>query len=362
MFFKIDKMQGKKSLIERPQQNSTYEIKCSYLPKGKMTISLMGNFWPSIESVNLSALMCRFFSGKVLNLSAICSPFFPVSDESLPPGVLDLGIPLVFYDGQSTLSAINSLKLTIDNGGIDIGAEGAPFKTNVELHNDILQQECQALVGSIKVKVGEYPILKAKFYPDFDFLSNLYKNFWKYNKNKLSTQYANTAGYCHIRAHFVSTMLAYYGIDSVKIYKLWNNEDWQAFDDNKSWGFHSAVLVTDNDNKKWVWDSWVGLNSQLLEMNDWLNRKNEPKPFQVVIGNRSIIDDFYNGRQSYLSFEYGSTPEYYNAFQAILGSAIPNSPQPMISLGYNFAQFFNARKCKHKEEEHAIQLKTSSVF
>ena len=202
----------------------------------------------------------------------------------------------------------------------------------MEFYNDQLQSECQALSGGVPVEAGKRPIYKSKGQPDINFLRELYQGFWEYNKDRLDSQYQLSRGRCHVRAHLICELLHNYGIDTLKVYKHWRTDDWWVFGPDRCWRFHAAAMIIDSDNNKWVWDPWIGKNSHLLTLKEWLFDKESPRPTKLLVANRTVIGDWEKAKASY-TFARDLIPmdDYLVTFQALLFSVIPIRPAPLLT-------------------------------
>lgn len=327
--------------IPLPDTDCLYQVKYNEYPERVLTISYGGGLVPVNHELNVNTLN-RTFS---INNSLV-NPISYESRETLPLCFMQSSIPLYAYDyRQSSLQAVSNLH--VFNRDIIIPLmTGHPVTSHLELANRELQEECQPLTGGIPLKVGNHPIYKTKNKPNFRWLSELYDKFWQYNKDKITYQYAITPSRCHVRAHFVSTLLRFYGVDSVKVLKFWDKKSCSVYEDEEDWGFHCAVMIIDSNNDKWIWDPWVGANSKLLSLSQWIDDKNAPVPSEVWVHNRGVLTysilDRSTGLIPNLAFDCTLGTKFRRFFQALCASAIPNPPEITPGLGKHPSRFFHS--------------------
>ncbi|SRR5579883_1369431 len=322
------------AIVPHPEINTTYYIFDKDSNK-KIIARFIGDKIPEFSYIDLTGLTsCQ---GTQLESYHFKDPFF--SKDALPPSSdLKYGSPLFnWMSDTKRLLEVNEITIHFNSGQNNLldshfCTKGNRAHKNMEHCNVTLQKECQALAGDIPVVSGDYPIF-FKDNPSFEVLSDLYQKFINYNDNyKLSKQYENSKSKCFMRAHVSTVLCDLHGINTAKLYKIYNQNDWQKFVANKSWWFHCASMLIDNQNRKWVWDPWVGFNQRLLTLDEWLNKKDEPRPIKLKIMNKAIITDL----------KFGSTPEAYkflktkssymiNAFQAVFSDAVPNPPERPLS-------------------------------
>jgi hypothetical protein len=241
---------------------------------------------------------------------------------------------------------------------------GDSIVENVTVINATLKNECQELVKDVPVKAGEFPIhVGREERPSYEFLESLYKLFLKFNNKKLSTQYQISKGYCHLRVHLVNIMLCCYGINTVKVFKVWNPSDWEKLKErpsqqsspaseqgtNIACDFHCGTMIIDSNNNKWVWEPWVGENKKLLTLAEWVYEKDTPKPISLCITNRSVLSNHENDLISSSSYDYSFLTLYRNVFQQLISSAIPNPPRRDITFFATYpASSSNDEICEEK--------------
>lgn len=338
--------------IISPKLDCIYHYACPELPEGRLTISYGGSSLPKMNDICVNSLNHSWNSNIYLP-----NPVSYESKETLPLYFSDSKIPLFLYDySHCQLRVVTKLHIYNNDIIISDSTEFTGHKA-LEIINPTLMQECQQLVGNIPINMGNHPIFKVYNRPNFTWLAELYEKFWQYNKDKLEDQYSKTAGRCFVRAHFISMMLSIYGVDSVKIFKFWEDDtDWEAYGWSESWIFHCAVMIIDSDNDKWVWDPWVGLNAQLLSLPQWLYDQTMPAPIELMIQNRGSLSftglsgpflssHTNSGVIPNLAFDCKVSAESRRFFQALCGSAIPNPPQqPRLRLSTYNPHFFSRRQ------------------
>jgi hypothetical protein len=355
---------GRKSvsgeIIKSPENDSIYDMKSTYSAE-TVSITFEGSSLPDEIEVDVTKLnrMTPVFD----SISTI-TPFSFVSMEMLPIGFLpDSSLPRLYIHNNPQIYAITNLNLTYKSGsrfekpGLRMEWRPIPGVENLIPYNETLQAECQNIAGNIPVNVAENMIFKPARLPSLSFLTKLYEQFWGYNKDRLDDQLNNSKNLCHIRAHFVSTILhVFYGIESVKLFKRWEPVDWNGYDKKDRWTFHCATMVPASKGNPWVWDPWIGNHAKLLSLQEWLFDNQSPKPIELVIGNRGVLGfrcidnvvptlSFDGIRTNAYRYSGGTAFGYYRGvFQAIFNSAIPNPPQRAFPfLGNTFA-FFNRSK------------------
>jgi hypothetical protein len=326
--------------VPAPHLDYCYELPCSDLPEGKLTVTYGG----------LSPLKVSEFTVNYLNQINYNHgyPVFPMSYESsqtLPLSFLDLKIPLYFYlPTEGSLYPIANIH--VYNNALIVplsSAQGPAYR--LKAINEELRETCQLEAGSIPVKSGKHPIFEPANRPGLEPLSALYRAFWRYNKDRVTWQFSVTSQQCHVRAHFLSTLLSLIGIDSVKVYKLWGNNDWRTFTGMEAWEFHCAVMVFDQDNRAWIWDPWIKNTPYMPSLKEWIYDSQSPVPREIIVHNRAVID--YQSRFPTVGIipspglDCRLSIEYFDYFQAMWTNAIPNPPQPTPKLRMNRHSFFS---------------------
>lgn len=330
--------------IKHPESGVIYKLKCPDIPEGSCDISLIGTSVEKMDVFYFAAICFRYKDDEATYTPRGEWNFSFVTRASLPPGLLDVIYPLVHFPGESGVFIVFDINYNLDIGQFKIQASQIPLLAGLRSYNYNLELECNMLLGKHLVRVNNYPVFKVNNRPDITYLNHLYSQFWSYNKDKLEAQYFISDDFCHIRAHFINVMLSHLGIDSLKIFSLWGNDDWEGYTDNRGWKFHCAAMIIDSSNRKWVWDPWIGFSSRLLSFREWVLYKEFPIPAGVTITNRAIVNGYNQDAIPCLIFELNLPPDYRNVFQAILGSAIPNPPQPMLRLSGYSRSFFSVIK------------------
>ncbi|STX29301.1 Uncharacterised protein [Legionella beliardensis] len=347
------------TVIKKPKIGITYHLKNPKSVGGEITISLYGDNVETMSSIDLASGVFTKDSNKekifnILDFNA----FSFISKELLPADYKKENLsPILLWNStlypnrlikpaQLTMYLNKSSLRGLALGGVVKGYQFIP-------QNSYLQKNLQTSVSNIPLFTGEYPILLPENRPNVSTLEKIYQDFIHYNEDeKLKIQYQASQGYCHIRAHFASILLSWYGIESVKVYKTWNFEQWKPYYDKDAWGFHCATMVIDDQNHAYIWDPWVGLNKHLLTLKQWTSYSNEPTPMKLIITNRGVVGDF-NGRNiSGINFMINHNGEYINPLQAMMCYALPNRPQPPLFKlsGKDKYLFFKAHKVKDKEQ------------
>lgn len=311
------------SIIHYPKTNCIYHLKA-------------GPFETIITFAGILAFECCYFDVSTglyflkngIQGTIIFDDICLLSNESLPWGVKNTPkLPLFLYQhSEGKFAILKSFHLDFDDY-FSHEFSFQYFMTQFDIDNEKIKSECQKQAGALNVVVGNYPIIAVKSKPDISFLSDLYQKFIKYNTDdKLNNQYRHSEDLCFARAHFISELLNLYGIRSIKLFKMWNSEDWKHFQKELRWKFHCAVMVVDKENNQWIWDPWVGFNHRLLTLKEWLFRKDEPMPIKLLIANSLVTNPFSEGNAAYGSRFSQHTPEMIRAFQAVTSDAVPNPP------------------------------------
>jgi len=317
------------SIINHPKPNCTYLLESGDGAGTTITLTFEGSKVTMLRFIDVA--VCVYQLKKEASSRQIHSTTVTfLSNESI--FATPARLPLYFLDSEGELGLISSIKVTLDTlQDISTDLEITPMDNPIKPDNINLRNECQKLVGNMHVVVGNYPIVLPKNRISHATLAALYNQFIQYNDdNKLQTQYNNSKSYCYIRAHFVNELLGRYGIASVKVLKAWNPSDWKEFSDNKSWKFHCAAMIVDNENNKWVWDPWVGFNHRLLSLQQWVYQKDEPTPIKLLIAHRVVVNDIEQGHHGYGTRFSQLTPKNISTFQAVYSDAVPNPPSHQL--------------------------------
>lgn len=326
--------------------NLTYKFIFPNYPQEDFEVTFNSTRSVSIQAFHLQDLAYQLLNRGAFNVYANRRTFYFVSKESLPPGILNVPYPMAYFSEKSGVFAIKQLHFSLDNfQSTQIQVSTVPHIV-IQESNSELKRECQSLLNDVSVRISNYPVFKSYDRPGIDFLRSLYTQFWECNKYKLSEQYSNSFGKCHIRAHVVSTILNHLGIDSVKVFKSWDKKDWLGYKPSMGWAYHCAVMVVDNNNDKWVWDPWIWSNSRLLSLQEWVYYQETPVPYKLLISNRAFVSCQVECQLPSLCFEFGVTGRFFTAFQAVINSVVPNPPErglSSVSPGYNGFNFFKSK-------------------
>lgn len=335
------------AIIENPRNDCIYELKAHRAPEGKIIIGLEGTQLSHIASINVATLEWTKKDGCRMHSQCDSPKPQSMSIESLPPGALNpKEFPIIqFADGHN----FNFIVKRVIN--LDTGTSINRFCTITQVKasdNDTLRKECEVSSKGVPVKSGQFPFFRPAYRPTPYRLCKLYHQFWKYNKARLDEQYKISESLCHIRAHFINFLLSHYGIDSLKVFKSWNTEDWKKINSERAWNFHCAVMIIDAENNKWIWDPWIGKNSKLLHLDEWLLQANEPVPKELMIANRAVVSDYKEGFEVVLSFHQFATLTCQVTFQGLVASATPNPPSRAIPA-VNHPFFRNTKKSENQK-------------
>lgn len=202
---------------------------------------------------------------------------------------------------------------------------------NARLRKEI-KQELSTRINEEDVQVGNYPIqLNNK--PSFAALKETFDQFIQYNtREMLAKQLKDTRGRCHIRAHFASILLKQHGISSCKIFKIWEHNDWIQYNAAQNKGtptwvrYHTAALIVDHENNKWVWDPWENPHYPLAPLKTWLFQETEPTPYQIFISSMYVMNVNSKGHCAAATNFKTLNEKDTRFFQCVYGSASPNRP------------------------------------
>tara|TARA_R110000868_G_scaffold53033_1_gene166892 strand:+ start:415 stop:1494 length:1080 start_codon:yes stop_codon:yes gene_type:complete len=317
------------SIIHRPDPNVIYHLKSDVTADDEIIVEVDGDDAKKYSYFDVATGNYDLIKGTPGQV--FCDKFIWISNESLFGD--DRRLPVFCHDGISKFSMTFNVKLRLENNTTNATVSSHPLTNQpTSPDNTELSNACQRVAGQTPVSVGNYPIYLPGNKPSYKALAGIYQQFISYNTDlKLTEQYLNTAGYCHMRAHFAVELLGLYGVSSVKVFKFWNPTDWKQHDISRSWKFHAAVMVIDEDNNQWVFDPWVGLNHQLQTLKQWLHQKDEPTPINLLITHCLSINPETHGHTVYGSRISQHTAAHINAFRAVCGDAIPNPPPPLIA-------------------------------
>lgn len=252
---------------------------------------------------------------------------------------LPLGESLVYITNSiGQIAAPDYVKIIMKYGVIVDVNINVPKLSPLRLvsENSTLRQELKQQLGSridaVEVKVGVYPIqLENK--PSLAALKDVFYQFTQHNTcEKLASQFKDTFGRCYIRAHFSSIYLKQHGISSCKIYKRWTQQDWIKFNlrnnkpTNDCYWYHTAALIVDQDNNKWVWDPWENPNNPLASLEQWLFQEAQPTPAGVLISSMYVMYVTTNGHCATATSFKALNEEDTNYLQYVYRSAVPNRP------------------------------------
>lgn len=313
-------------IIKNPRTDCIYHL--SYNKDSEILISFSGE--QQKDFVDVSTFIA-YTSGPLPVEWSQNEEVIVVSKNALPRQFNLATIPpILLYSKQNGIYAPSTIEYNLNTATGSLEAE----PTNIDYPiNEVLENYYQQVL-SIPLTCGSYPIFDENR-PPYEFIDFLYQAFNTFNnQQKLAFQYAHSDGMCHIRAHFISEFLrTYYHIPTLKIYKYWQEEDWVSFHEHKSWSFHTALAIIDDQLTLWVWDPWVGQNPKLLTLAQWLYKKNAPLPTKCMLAHHSIISDINEGlRPDGQLFMRIINKSGIKAFQAVCGDAIPNPPErPILS-------------------------------
>lgn len=331
--------------IQNPKKDYIYHIKNKFLPNGEVIVTFIGEI-NNVSYLDVSTFLYQKKSTvETDHFRFDGCPYFDayfIYKKSLPVSTFKIPMePSLYYlkNEPKQLQAIYEMQIQLNNYGDNYfnlkNIKLIPVK-DIKICNTELKKECQELIRNIPVVSGQYPIFVEDKRPNYRFLQILYNKFINYNDNaRLTSQYKKSTDWCTARAHFVTTFLNQYGISNIKLFKEWAPGTWKKIYPNikSAWKYHCATMIIDSDNRKWVWDPWVGLNQHLLTLDQWSNRSDEPTPIKLLLANSTIIGDYLSGNSSRSEFLTDSSfePYVFNPFQMMWSSAIPNPPERPIT-------------------------------
>lgn len=329
--------------IISPKTDCIYHIKNPLSPNNFITIKLNGLEIQKWQALNLSG---GYFinDDQFTYFSSNNITFIPkeaiVGDYNILPWP-----PIVCRnDNSEQLMVIEELKVDFVNDELDFSGRGFTTGDEVKIINVPLQTEAQAEAEDIPVGVSDFPIFAPKERPTHHYLETIYQWFLKSNKHKLDEQFEFSHTKCYLRAYFVTTFLNAQGIDSQKVFEYWERpEDWANFGNNRSWYYHCATMIIDDQNQKWIWDPWVHKYPHLITLKQWLNEKNQPRPNKAMITNGAIVSDSDSGmipESSY--FTKLSLSQEMNVMQMLIKSVFVEHLQKPLAVKQPRASFATA--------------------
>lgn len=277
-----------------------------------------------------------------------------VSKESLPPSYRAISLPPIMQivpgDSLKKISTVNKIEVSCNDSNLTMNSWAADPSIYLKAYNQEIQENYQKLV-KVPVMAGEYPIFLDENKTNAKKLKKIYRKFIASNPDeKLNLQYQATSDDCHIRAKVVIDYLRdVHEVNVLRIYKIWDKEDWKPFGENDGWTFHCAALpVTGPENTPWVWDPWVGLNKKLLTIPEWVYRGDEPTPKKIIITNQAIIHDWIVGKRIEAPhFFENMCRDTVKSYETVAASAFPE--YPLAANGFSFIKAKSALKDQKKE-------------
>ncbi|MGD2170401.1 MAG: hypothetical protein PVI40_09195 [Chlamydiota bacterium] len=318
------------SLLYNPPDEAVFYYK-------QAEITLMSE--PGYEWIELSTLRLKFKGLKKYHTFSF--PFFSMVPKEVLPfnrELENLTSLLGYLPGdshhQDKLVKITSLLIDTENEHCSFKKGLSSEIGKIKVINKSLRKACQKKLGNIPVETGRYPIFFDNRQPSFDAIDEIFKKFIQHNtKEKLRSQQALSENRCSMRAQFISVVLDMYRITTTKIVKVWKLMDWNAFPTTHNpWGFHCANMIMDRDGQYWIWDPWFGSNQELLPLERWVKKTDEPTPKLVIINNKTIIKDPYGTVPDSPCFMQIADSEELKTFQALWMDAVPNPPEKPISM------------------------------
>lgn len=343
------------TIVYYPKINCVYHLKTTHFPDGETLITFDGNLVEKLLYIDLSSSNygignnkfnrdigdCTFVAAKTLH--------FDNTPKHLPA-------PLYVYNFKE-LEIVKFLNITISNRIFAWDHTGV--KINIKPDNQQIEKDIEKIVPEVNVNPSDYPIYLRKNFPDISVYESWYKSFLSKNKKKtLDFQINNVKSKCHIRATFLNVLLESYGVQSFKITKYWNAEDWDEFPQKKvRFRFHTATLIKDRNNCYWVMDPWFTDHTKLLSVKEWFFRKDEPPPQEAMICNSICICGFSKKEYSISNFMQTVDNDDVKTMQVAFSTGVPNPPEFPIS-GVSIYQrqtlFYFM-----KREDQAMEMKRS---
>ncbi|MBV8803019.1 MAG: hypothetical protein JO131_08695, partial [Gammaproteobacteria bacterium] len=228
MFSSSEKMSVvnlKHSVIHLPKVNHEYRITQGM---NKYSIIFKGN--PAAMPLLFNSSIGNLRWADKLNDYRVL--YYYIAKESLPPINNNISFPLLWVSPTLstepiiTATIVKKMKLTITNKSdvrvISTYGQSISLETCNQKFKEIFQKYID-----VPLKVGDYPIFLSKNRPSFSYLEKLYNNFIECNSDeKLNIQYKDTTDKCHVRAHFISELFYKNGIQTYKIFKVWDPKHW----------------------------------------------------------------------------------------------------------------------------------------
>lgn len=330
------------SIIHHPKINHNYRIKQG---ASDLVITFEGDGIKNCEYFDISTGSFRMYSNPSPYQARYDDRFF-ISEKVIPGNGKSTTLTPLFYNSTSlNFQRIHDIEIVLNESklgiSLNMNSNVSHFKAFYPENMSILAR-VKKFIPDMEVTMGKYPVFLTKNRPKTEFLESLYMKFMRYNNpSKLVYQYKNQLNKCSIRAHFVNRMLEGYGIQSFKIFKVWNSpkEAWKKFPGKEAWYYHCAAMIIDQENNIWVWDPWVGHNKKLLTPMEWMYRSDEPHPSAVYITSSfNIIKWGETGKMfetHYPHFMTDADKGDISTLQAAFSSAIPNPPKiPLPGVVY----------------------------
>lgn len=331
--------------IKNPKRKIIYQIETSNA-NSQIEVNFKGKFVERIDSFDLSrgCFSYNFLSHQENWISDFICPYesLPLSFSSSQDGVY------LYNPEKEKLYKLSYLTFYSNDNSIDYEGKkiGSLKSSNEDLQNQLTSQV------KLPVRTSAFPIFKEDNAPKFTFLAELYQKFISYNdQEKLSQQFKYSETKCHLRAHFTTLLLELYGIQTIKLTKFWNKDDWAG---EKKWTYHCAAMIVDDNNNSWVWEPWPAeiANKKLITVTEWTHAKYSPEPKELLMANRNIISDLSKGRKLHGDiFKTGDTATI-NLLQRLFSDAVPNPcERPLFKKKLTFFKEFSHEREKSEQSK-----------
>lgn len=368
--------------IKMPNLETEYHIDRSYAAQSNLVIKLAGEK-EIIEKLTLLNIFTKNFQAIAgYRASSLYSSndklvhFIP--KKLLPKAKQHAFLPGLIYDEKEPEELVLMTEITIkverDSFPTPLDAINKIYISRIanslktEKLNDKLTcqtkelvDKCAALIAPKPVKSGQFPIFLSSQQPSAEVLEDIYKKFLYYNdKTKLAKQAAYSDGQCYHRASFLSIVLSFYGIESIKVYQVWPRLKPLPINELFGWPYHCVAMTFNNRGEPAIWDPWHLPTERLFMLNQWMNYYKEKSEGECVyLGNPYVL----NSHTTSL-FEHVTQFEDCNTIKRLIEDAIPNTPEKPLALARTYSFFTHNENKKllvkpnNKTSESASLIKT----
>lgn len=338
------------TIVRFPKEKCNYHILSKNQEFPETIVTFSGNQLESCAYFDLASGFAQYTDDYLQGTGRYSQINFDkikfVSKESLPPNKVREFLPavLIMDNEKDWIKTVISMK-------IHFHLPSAYVNYEWEYYMHLPAYQYIAINANPSIELGKFPLFMTNC-PSAEKIADIHQQFIKYNPtHKLLDQYIKSYNLCQIRAHFVYALLHSYGIQTFKIFKLWN-----PYKVKYRYRFHAAALIIDNVNMAWVWDPWgdeiAGTRSFLMPVKKWLSEKHEPEPTSVIITNGAVVND-YPHYQDINGTNFMEAVSWLGkkTLQTMFSLAVPNPPEKPISLGNNIFSLFMGKQKNKKNNK-----------